>query len=494
MKAEYQNRIVQIYWKALDGSEERVATGFAVSASRILTCAHIAKDDGELKVRFIVLNRDKWFLAKVLWPPNRDFEVDVCVLGIDQEKDKYFPSIHGFSAFGFINPKDHDPWVSRGLPRAANTTSIAGTTMAHVVDLGGKLFEPTDGHGMTLEVSTYPANPQNWAGASGSPVFVKDRLVGVVSSWPSAWGGGRINAVCIVSLLRGPVGKDPEYREAMALPKGPDPIEKLLAEVMRELSKPNRDRFRRMLAEVLELESSDATRLSQELAGQTFEQTLILANRLHAQVFGEHAHEVNLELAGWIEDLFDLLLPITNRYFNWVAEIANPGVATILELPCATMTMAEIHLAIADARKAEFQELSISKEDPYSVFRIDLWPCAGFDEKETSHLELILEHLMKSLPVARSLVKSRKLEDKAEVIEQVLALRANPDKAIDGPKHYHFLFESEEQRKLAENLQKLLPHLLVCHLQKDQGPADEATLCDLLRKSLQRKHNRKKPS
>ncbi len=68
-KKEHQKRLAQVLAEpGADGEGFAVATGFAISADRVLTCEHVLRGANRVQVRFLEVARERWLDAKVIWP------------------------------------------------------------------------------------------------------------------------------------------------------------------------------------------------------------------------------------------------------------------------------------------------------------------------------------------------------------------------------------------------------------------------------------------
>jgi hypothetical protein len=206
MEPERQKRVVQVHRPEHEGKAGEVATGFAISPSRVLTCAHVLAGKAPVRVRFIDVDRARWLDASIEWngladTPGRN--VDVAILGIQPASPPVVLDPRTAPRLDAAEPVDMTNWISRGIPQAANTVNVDGGEVSHAVDFSGFLYAPTGGI-FGVFVTDPPADAEDWAGASGTPVLAGDRLLGVIIKWLSGWKGDKLTAQWLAPLLDQP--------------------------------------------------------------------------------------------------------------------------------------------------------------------------------------------------------------------------------------------------------------------------------------------------
>ena len=189
MKQEHQPRLVQVLADRGPEQDYEVATGFTITASRILTSAHVLAGATALRVRWLGAVRSDWLAVTQVWPRAGDPAPDVAVLQVDSGavRSRLGGSLEPVLA-SFI-PGEQEPWSSQGILRAAKTYDEQDRPVSHAEDFGGRLYpaKESEGGAMSLEVDSAPEVAQGWQGASGSPVFARGGLLAVVCSRRLAW-------------------------------------------------------------------------------------------------------------------------------------------------------------------------------------------------------------------------------------------------------------------------------------------------------------------
>lgn len=177
-----------------DGGEGNVATGYPVAKDRIITAAHVFKSQQSAIVRWHHSDkRARRFrpIQRIIWD-GRDHGFDVAVL------ECTFPNaVEGFAEISSTPPKENEEWAGRGFPAAGKKNGRRSP-----VGIIGKVhpFAASDQH-LELGADYTTKIPGGWRGASGSPVFVAGKLVGIVRSCPKEFDQNRLYAVPICQLL-----------------------------------------------------------------------------------------------------------------------------------------------------------------------------------------------------------------------------------------------------------------------------------------------------
>jgi len=179
-----------------DGTQKYLhGTGYFVTDDLILTASHVLAKDTTTEISFFVeANPSKWREAE-LQPAWRDTELDAVLLKVD-------PPLVDVAPLELLKdlPVTDEEWKSSGYPKAAvegndwKTAQLDGKINA----LGG------GGQGQRfLELTVNnPPTGEGWRGISGAPVFIGDKLAGIIKSFPSGFPGSRLDAVPIAHLSR----------------------------------------------------------------------------------------------------------------------------------------------------------------------------------------------------------------------------------------------------------------------------------------------------
>lgn len=192
------------------GKHAEVGTGYPVGKDLILTALHVLQPKW----------RDKRYTIKIYWHsfPNLGL-IDI------PEENIVWRGENGLDAAlircpaagwpaGVVGgqlsaerPSDNTEWASAGFPRA----SRCDTTRKPASFIGKVCSQIPQQPYFELTVEIAPVQnqectaEQNWQGASGMPVFVGAKILGVVQSVPANFGAGLLHATPSWQLLEDPI-------------------------------------------------------------------------------------------------------------------------------------------------------------------------------------------------------------------------------------------------------------------------------------------------
>lgn len=192
--------VVQVYVTFEDGGTS-LGTAYPVSRNRLLTAAHVVERDGvraaTIELRWFANHSERqtdWIKATIL---SLDAEkLDIAIL------ESEFPEAD-IRISGCLDSRPTKPigWTSWGYPAVGkdmngfrNCVSVIGTlhpsqSWSDKLDLG---------------IDYTVTGGESWVGISGAPVFVEDRIVGIIIEYPGEFEGGRLIAASIDKALEIP--------------------------------------------------------------------------------------------------------------------------------------------------------------------------------------------------------------------------------------------------------------------------------------------------
>ncbi|MCI5162433.1 MAG: hypothetical protein D3917_10550 [Candidatus Electrothrix sp. AX5] len=208
-----KNLIVTIFVpQAGQEKEGKIGTGYPVAEDLILTSRHtIDGGNGEVRVRWHHYKDEDapgtgWIVQSVndiVW--KGEGELDVVLLRCPR------PEKVPEEEWGRIadkKPPSGERWESQGFPCATRCESVRSPD-----DVSGTTESMADKVSyFVLNVTSPPKDSDMWQGASGMPVFVRDKIFGVVDSVPKNFDGKKLHAVpcwkmfedtTFVELIRG---------------------------------------------------------------------------------------------------------------------------------------------------------------------------------------------------------------------------------------------------------------------------------------------------
>ena len=181
-----------------NGSEAfDVGTGYFLTSDLVLTASHVVPEAGVTRLEVRTENDGEWRNAN-LTPVWRDAALDAVLLRVetplpDVDEPEWLEG----------DIQDDAGWRSSGYPDASKIDR-GGRPAWKTAGLSGKLLA-SGGGGQgpkELELSVESPPPADlWTGISGAPVFVGDRLAGIVKEVPTGFQGARLAAVPSSALL-----------------------------------------------------------------------------------------------------------------------------------------------------------------------------------------------------------------------------------------------------------------------------------------------------
>ncbi|NKY97094.1 trypsin-like peptidase domain-containing protein [Nocardiopsis alborubida] len=150
------------------GGASRGGTGYLVGPSLVLTAAHVLDGHKRVDVRLGADPPSGFLRCSVIWSDRR---TDVALLRLKE------PQPHPSVRWGKLSADEPQPYRSLGYPDLA-----ANDGGRDLKDLRGTL-SPWDGmvrKDLRLDVKQKYGNDVSWKGSSGTAVFVRERLVGVI--------------------------------------------------------------------------------------------------------------------------------------------------------------------------------------------------------------------------------------------------------------------------------------------------------------------------
>lgn len=180
------------------GTSYSIGTGYLLAANLVLTASHVVPVSGVTLLEIRTDEPGQWH-AMEPEPVWRDAVLDAALL---RPKVAFaeLPEV----AWAEATFETDAVWHSGAYPKAG-TVDQDGKTAWKTVGLSGKLqaLGGAGQGGRELELTVdAPPPADEWAGISGAPVFVGDRLAGVIKEVPKSFQGNRLAAVPAGLLLQ----------------------------------------------------------------------------------------------------------------------------------------------------------------------------------------------------------------------------------------------------------------------------------------------------
>lgn len=446
------------------GDKKKVhhGTGYPIAGGRVLTAGHVIENATIDKIEFSwyhhIQDQDWKKCTRIVWDGRP--EIDAVVLEADCPE--------GLNArFGLLwesEPESNQSWESEGFPmvgeRGAVSTPLKGTTYS--MGPGHQYFQ--------LGIDNPTTLLNGWRGASGSPVFVDGKILGLIVLCPDNFGEGRFQALPVARLL-----KNEKFREAAGLTED-EQRETLVSAAIDRLA--TSKVALETLAKTLDVQLSDRPKDSSRLVIEKLMEQPSAAQMLNAMIREMNKLDKKQDKAGadCIEQVAYLLIPatLTSSRVKEISMVMQLG-DTHVAFHAKTKAMVETAIARINGREINFRPVVGAKDNARGVFCLDDPPEEGMDGDG----ELFIDNFVEALS---TMVGADLLGGTRE--EKILAINGQlqTDFDIDGWQYY-YVFEypkQEEERNvrfaLAKKLDKLFPLLAVVGLDRSDPHADEIDL------------------
>jgi hypothetical protein len=192
------------------GDEHIYGTGYFVTKDLVLTASHVAKRaSAEIEIRLAIPvkgRKSPWVKAEAK-PAWENEKLDAALIRIVEPVFEDLP----YPDWGGMHFQENQVWDSTAYPQAASVKTLEGTEYP-TSGLTGTLYaHGGSGPGIPFLELGVEDEATWWNGISGAPVFVKEKLVGIIKSSQPTFEQRRLRAVP-VEFLRG----DPAFLIAIA--------------------------------------------------------------------------------------------------------------------------------------------------------------------------------------------------------------------------------------------------------------------------------------
>lgn len=442
-----------------DGTKGSLGTGYPIAKNLILTARHVLfpdnRDDSQ-KIEFRWHHRHgedrEWQpITDIVWQSDGDFDAALI--------ECPFPDDISYVALvSDERPVDDANWKSEGFPMVGRKDE---TTTA--VPMRGETYSAAEtADRFQLGVKDEPTRPELWQGASGSPVFVGARLIGVITTCLGNFDGKRLEATPIWKLL-----KDNRFCELIGYKDRKSQLESLVRQVEEALQRSESvtdQLWREMPSHLLSAIPYSAAGLASALVSIPIDQLLTCANKAQNKLKDDR--DKNL-----ICDVVQVVLPCIidgahGSAVEYVKNKKNDPAFAVIELPTDLKTVAEIIMAAVDNRAAAFR---FGDRFPEGKWSLPMPPEGGIDTNISVFNKSWDQHLIKKIATDDQLTRYS-----TEELVQMVAFELS-HLAENGVTHYVILtfpaktpipeFEDLQQRFL--ELKNRYPSVVFIYLRND---------------------------
>jgi hypothetical protein len=366
-----------------DGANGQAGTAYPVGPDLVLTSRHVVFPE----------DRDTEKPIEALWHARRDgpkdgwYQLDLePVLSTPATLDAVIlrcprpPGLAGFAALSGHRPPARAGFRSRAFADVAKE----GADRAPFGFQGTTLEMGDDEQAFAIDIDVSPADPSDWHGASGAPVFLAGSgdILGVIRCFPPKLAGRRLHAVPCWKLL-----DDPDLQAKLGLPAR----RAREADVIRDLktilhaSELARDMLYRH-GGLFEAIGSSADEIAERLARlpdpeMTSDGIRKAYDRL-ANAPDAATDSRNRDARETLAKVVQYLVPFQCES-HLVAQIRRmilSGGAVIAELPSVFATVAEIYMAAVEERPTEYVKRQSDSDHPPGTRARPAPPIGGIDD------------------------------------------------------------------------------------------------------------------
>lgn len=173
-------------------------TGYFITPNLVLTADHILPFPTPYSIRVRIEATGQWMVAKNI-PVWRDRVLDAAVIRIESKID------HVKIEWQEKSFNENEQWNSTGYPEASKEVA-EGVASYISKGLSGTLYFAGGGgqrevRKLDLTVNAPPSGIEKWGGISGAPIFVNNKLAGIIKNAPASFSE-RLEGIPSVEILK----------------------------------------------------------------------------------------------------------------------------------------------------------------------------------------------------------------------------------------------------------------------------------------------------
>jgi hypothetical protein len=343
----------------------------------------------------------QWQPARIVeWEGGDEFDVALIECEFPEEVDRW-------GMLSKEKPSDTMEWCSEGFARAGKKNDGE----RRPVGMQGKVFSMADS-ATEFELGTdYEVDQdKRWKGASGSPVFVGDKIIGVIVSCPEKFDAKRLRATPLWRILQ-----KPGFCEAIGYYERKKRLVWACRELTSILSR-STEAIQKLTIDLkidTRLIQNQAKNLANALLNYNIDQILYTSDK----IIEELSHEGKKHDMEVVRQAVNTILPtIFNNGIIESVRIQKSDLSSVtVSLPVATKTVTEIVMAGVDRRAAIFRTIFDRKRQGKrrlkAALSIELPPEVGLDSTGKDFIAAFHNHLIKECDVEEDLVQNQEIPD-----------------------------------------------------------------------------------
>lgn len=421
----WKDLLVAIWTPTTDGKGE-TGTGFPIAPDLVMTARHVVCPKNRDLARSIEIN---WWHSKEDWKKVESDDTavvwqcekyDVAVLKVQRPRDR-----EGVVSLAPKKPVDHASWASAGFSRADVRDGIqyAGSFCGIVMSMaeGDRFFE------ITAEAP--PAVEGGWKGASGMPIVVDGRLLGVCSELPPGYEGRKILVSPIWKLWQ----KDeyhPSLQDILPFSHFVAQFKGKLVDEMRRMQIRDED-LKYIFHEIMDRRIDFSLPCGEEKFDILVDSILNLRPEQVFRKFSAYTHGVNsdryIAISRFMQTVAPFLFAVNGTDVMKLVAAARSGGVLVTDIPIGTHTMAEILVAASQERPVQFLQRRQEYDLPVGAKLIPIKPIVGNRPGENLVKSAIIGELKEYYPEKESLLVGDFERDSKEQLYDVYRVKEMAD-------------------------------------------------------------------
>lgn len=371
MESRAKALLVEIHASGPNGASER-SSGYPVAPGRILTARHgllpnVDHNDKTIQVRWHQQPKDdpsrEWRPATICWnDEGLDAALLRCEFPVELEQGRGWISAE--------QPREDARWSAVGIPRAGDQDAeTSGPFHFH-----GGVYSASDTEDrFDIGVEDAAEGWEWWEGASGMAIFVERRIIGIAVSCREATQARRFRASPTWKML-----EDPAFRQAIGYDERKERRE--AAETALVTAIMDGSAVRKVLGNLLGVALRDPQLQSKKIAKALLDLPVAKAiealDQAQQGLGGDHCSDQDRQA---LAKILGVVMPVLFDEGVQAGVRAQLERSPLLELPVGIETVAEVVMAGARGRPAQFGPRRDRDAFPRGLAVLPLPPEGGFD-------------------------------------------------------------------------------------------------------------------